>query len=87
MDGGSKSLKRGLRADALGGVVHSKEAPRYVEEFRSVCMNREFVQAVCARYNADGTDLKEILSLAEERAFVRNLDFERTSDVPKEIDE
>lgn len=39
-----------------------------------------------ARYKADGTDLNEIPSLADQRAFVQNLDTVRLADVPKGID-
>lgn len=56
-------------------------------EFCDAGISREFPEAVQARYKVDSTDLKEIPSLAKQRAFVRNFDTGRTSDVAKEIDD
>lgn len=80
-------LKWGLRGDAVCEVVHARVGPRYVKEFSDAGMSREFAGAVWACYTADGADLKESLLLAERRAFGQNFDTERTSDVPKKIDD
>lgn len=44
-------------------------------------MSQEFVKEMRANYKTDGFDLKIIWSLAEQRAFVRNLNYSRTSNV------
>lgn len=66
----TKSLKRGLRGDTLPGVVHSKVALRFVEEFCDAGISPEFAKAMRACYDATVTDLREIPSLAKRRAFV-----------------
>lgn len=67
-------------------VVHAKVVPSHVEEFRDAGFSVEFAKAVGARYKAAGTGLSDIPSLAEQRAFVRNLGIERTIDVPEGMD-
>lgn len=78
-----KSLKRGLYGDAVPEVVHARIFPRYVEKIRDGGMSREFAKVVRARHKADDTELKDISFLAKQRAFVRNMRNERTSDVPE----
>lgn len=50
-------------------------------------MSREFAQAVWACYKADGTDLKEILSLPVQRALVQSMGTDRARAVPERIDD
>lgn len=50
-------------------------------------MSREFAEVVGARYKEDDMVLKEILPLAEQRAFVEHLDTKRTGYEPKKIDD
>lgn len=83
----TKSLKQGLLGEALPGVVHEKLAPRGVKEFRYAAMSRELAEAVWSCYKANGTGLKKLLLLAEQRTFARNIDTERTSKVTDEIDD
>lgn len=45
-------------------------------------ISRKFAEAVWSPYTSNGVDLHEIAFLEEQRAFVRNLDNERTSEVP-----
>lgn len=59
----------------------------YVKEFCDACMSSEFAQLVMACYSADGIDSETILSLEEQCLFARNLDNDRTSNVPKSIDD
>lgn len=82
-----KFLKRGLLGESLLGVVHAILTPRYFDKFSDAGMSPEFAKAVWLCYKAGGTDLSEILSLAEQRAFLRNLDTRRPSDVLKEVDD
>lgn len=58
-----------------------------MEAFRDAGTSREFAEAVCTHYKADDTDLKEIPSPAQQRAFVQNLDTNRTEDVFKRLDD
>lgn len=78
-------MRQGLCSDVAPGRIHAKVASRYVEEFHDVGMSRVLTEAVWARYKADGTDLKYITSLVERRAFVQNMDNERTSDATEGI--
>lgn len=59
----------------------------YVEVASIAGMRRESSVEVWARCKGNGTDLKEISSLAKQRTFVQNFDNERTSDVPKGVDD
>lgn len=77
----NKILKRGFLGVALPGVVHEKVTPSYVDEFRDADMRREFTEAVSSRYKADGTDVRVIQSLAEQRAFLRKFGTEHSRDV------
>lgn len=80
-------MKQGFCGDVVYKVVHAKVATRFVEEFCDAGMSREFAKAIRARYKVDGIELKDIPSLAEQRAYVRNLDARRTSDVSEGIDD
>lgn len=68
-------------------MVHAKVVHRYVDEFCDADMTQEFAKAVWARYKADGTDLREIPSLAEPHAFVRNLNNELADSVLGEMND
>lgn len=46
-------------------------------------MSREFAKAVRACYEADDIDLRDFLSLVEQRSYTQNLATESASDVPK----
>lgn len=83
----AKSLKQGLRDEALPGAVREKVIPFYAGEFCDAGVSREFTEAVWAQYKMDDNDLKSILSLAEQRALVLNPDNDRTSDVPEKRDD
>lgn len=50
-------------------------------------MSREFAEAAWARYKASSTDFETTQFLAEQCAFMRNLDSVRLSDGPGEIDD
>lgn len=50
-------------------------------------MTREYTEAVWARYETDGTDLRDLPSLVKLRAFVRNLSTEPASIVPGGTDD
>lgn len=67
--------------------MHAKVTYRYVEEFCDAGMSREYAEAGWAHYRADGTDMRDIKSMAEQRAFARNLDTEPASNVPEGLDE
>lgn len=76
-----------LRGDTLPEVVHAKVAPRYDEELRDARMSREFAKAKWVHYIANGTSLRKIPSLTEQRAYLRNLDIGPSSNVPEAIDD
>lgn len=81
-------MKGDLCGDTIPGVTQAKVAPCYVKEFCNAGISREFAEAaVCARYKANGTDLTETLSLAEQRTIVRNLDTARPIDVLEGVDD
>lgn len=64
-----------------------KVTTHYVQRFCDAGMSREFFEAVWALYKADGTDLREISSLAEQRVIMQTLRNKRTIDVPGKIDD
>lgn len=78
----TETSKRGLREDGHPSVVHTKVVFCYVDKFCSAGVGREYAEAEWACYKANGTDQREILSLGEPHAFVRNLNFEPASNVP-----
>lgn len=80
-----KSLKRGFREDALPVIVLKKVASCCAAKFRDAGMGREFAEAAWSHYKVDGTDLREIPSLAEQRAYVRSLDTKPAGNVPEEM--
>lgn len=69
MDG----AKRGYCDDESSGAVHLKVVPRYFEKFRESSVVRDFAEAVRDRFKTEGVDLKVILSIEEQRAFMGNM--------------
>lgn len=65
----------------LPGTVYGKVVLRLAEEFRDASMNPKVAEAMCAYYKVDATDLENLQSLAEQHAFVQNMNNDRTSDV------
>lgn len=60
--------------------------PRYAIEFHDACMKRKVAEAMWNRNKAECIDLDEISSLKEQRALLRNLDTEGTSEVSEGMD-
>lgn len=50
-------------------------------------MSREFAKMMPSRYKADGINFNEVLPLKEQRAFVQNLNTERTRHVSEGMDD
>lgn len=82
-----KCLKRELCGDAVPRVVRAKVAPRYVEEFCSAGMSREFAAAVQARYEMDGISSGHNSLLTEQYPSVRSLSSEHVSSVLEGMDD
>lgn len=62
-------------------TVRPPVMPTYVEKVREMGMNREGTEPVWTRHDAEGINLDGISSVAEQHAFVQNLDRDRVSDV------
>lgn len=59
--------------DAPPGTAHVKAAPRYVETFRDSGIERDFSEAICDHFKAEGTDLRRIPSIGEQRVVVESI--------------
>lgn len=58
--------------------MHERVVSRYVDAFLDADMTLEYAKAVWTLYKADGTDLREIPSLAGQHTFVRKTNTEPT---------
>lgn len=81
----AKSSRRVLCSHAAPRFVRATVASRYVEELCDIRMCRESAAGLRACHKAEGTSLKNIWSLAEQRNVVQNVGNKRTNDVSEVI--
>lgn len=82
-----KRLKRGLCKVALFRLVRAKVALRFVDQFRYAGMSQELTKVVLTCFKAERTDLRGILSLTGQRAFLRFFGSDVANTLPKKMDE